>query len=378
MILKTTVGELLEVIDSVWETTDVKKSAISSKILLKGISKADESWLYLYATNYDTQCLGKIEVELDEDFMMVVDPDDLTKAIRSVNHEVVVKLDITKQVLTAGKLKHKVPMSNLTGSHEASMKNIPVLGKEEASLRPLAISTGITAAGFAVAKSPSVYGVTRTMELKSKGNLMTFSATDGNVAAVTEVTMTSKEKSEDLFTLSLSREHLAVFKRLLGLNQAGTVSVHSEDPTRLFFKFHNILFGTAKSIGKLPDIKKLIDNYKVVATGKVPTKELKEIVRRIALFTNQASYSHGISLTCETDKLIISTVDSEDTITGTFSNKGSAIVRKDYLIECLSSCRGQDLSINFVVDNRALIVKDSFTDEEISVASSYILMGMGK
>lgn len=375
MILKTTVGEILEIIDSVWETTDIKLSTISSKILLKGIHKANESWLYVYSTDYDAQCLGKLAVELDENFIYVVDPDELTKGIRSLNHETEVKIAVTgkSNQISAGKVKYKFGVSEIVSNHTTSMAAIPVLPVTDNITRPANLTVGLKACNFAVSKNQALYGVTRTMEITGKDGIITFSASDGSVAAVTEVV------SEDVksgFTFNLSREHIVIFSRLLNVKQAGNVELHTEGSGPLFFKFHDLLFGCGRTTGKLPNIKKLIDSFVIEARAKVKAKELKECLRRAALFTSSLSHNHGIKLECDKTKLTISTTEFEETIDIPFDKESSIIVRKDYLIECISSIKGEELELCFPEQGKALIIKDSFKDDDLTMSSSYILMGM--
>ena len=373
MKLTTTVGEILGIIDSVWETTDVKLSTISSKVLLKGVHKADGSWLYVFASDYSSQALGKLEVDLDESFTYVVDPDDLTKGIRTLHQETAVTITVDKKMskIKAGPVQYKLALSTDTAGHITSLDKIKQLPESSKKVRPLSLLAGFKAALFAVSKDKTSYGSIRNMDVSARDGQVNFTASDRNCGAAIVV---DAPLVKEPFNFSMSREQIHVFMRLLTMNPAGEIEVHTEGSGPMFFKFHDLLFGCGKDNQKLPDIKKLIDSFPIHSSGKVDVKIFKETLRRAALFTDSASFNHGISLNVTKDSLTVSTKSFEEKIAGTFTEEASVIVRKDYLLDCLGSCSGKEIELAFPDKGKALIIKDKVEDD-VTLSASYILPG---
>jgi DNA polymerase III sliding clamp (beta) subunit (PCNA family) len=370
MKLVCSVGDLLGVVNKVWETTDIKKAAIASNIYLKGIHKANDSWLYVYATDYSIQCLTKVEVDLDEDFEIAVSPEDLVRGIQSLNQETEITLskpDINSQLLVkAGKVKYKVSCLANISFHKLAMKALPTLNDPGLVLAQSVLKSGIKSVLFAVSANPGMYGVMRSIEIKGNESTIKFSASDGKVAAVSELKCGPLDKE---FSINIGKDDINTLIRLINLNPAGEMEIY---PEGIYFKFPDTLLVFSKLSGKLPDLKAIINKYPIATSCNIDKKLLLETAKRTSLFTD--SRESAINISCNKDGLKFEANEFEEDVTGSFSKDKVAKIDKDYLLNCIQSCSGKTIELCFT-DNKVLIIKDLYKEEKVDSTTQYVIMG---
>jgi DNA polymerase III sliding clamp (beta) subunit (PCNA family) len=372
MKLTCTVGDILESVNKVWETTDAKNAVIASNIYLKGIYKANESWLYVYATDYSLQCLTKLEIELDEDFEAALSPDDLTRGISSLNHETEMTLSRANNEspmrVKAGTVNYKVPCLGDTKFHSLAMKALPVLVNPDVVAHPSVFVAGIRSVLAAVSNNTRLYGVIRSVEIKGKDSIIKFSGSDGQVAAVAELKCAPLAKE---FKLCIDKGNIGTLLRLITMNPAGEMEVY---PEGIYFKFPDTLLGFSKLIGSLPDLKEIIAKTPVVTSCMINKQVISDTAKRAALFASTSINESSIKITCGKEGLKFEVNDYEEDVPGSFNKDKSVKVNKSYLLNCIQSCHAETIEVCFT-DSKVLIIKDLYKEEEVDLSAQYVIMG---
>lgn len=373
MILKCTVGDILAAVDKVWETTDAKKAAIASNIYIKGEYKANGSWLYIYSTDYQTQCMTRFEVTLDESFEAAIDPESLTKGIRSLNHEIEAVFSTTEKDkntihVKASKVRYKVPHLTDASFHAKAMQSLPALSNPAVSVHPSILVAGIKSVAFAVSNDSNLYGVIRSIEIHGKDNILKFSASDGAVAAVSELKCPTISKE---FKMCLSKADSAILIKVISMNPAGEAEIY---PEGIYFKFPDTLLAFGNIPGKLPDIKAIVDKFPITSSNKIDRKSLLETCNRAALFVKSGLKESSISITCNKTGLKFVSGSYDEELDSSFSVEKTIKMSKDYLISCINSCKGKEVELGFTAQN-ILRVKDLIKEEEVDLTADYVIMG---
>lgn len=381
--------DLLTAIQLIRPTLDNKAGFESANVYFRAVKKEDESVLFLYASNFFTQAITKIPVNVIEEGEVLIPPQKLIDSLRTADKELMIhiKTPDDRRISVKGK-----GFSFHVGCHAAikttseKVKNqFPLKGNILGTVNLRALMTFHKRSQFCVKEQAGTATQLHAFRVELDNTHSGVTATDTSIGVrITHPELASEEPNKFLIT----KDEYGLLAKVFADQKDATLTIlATEGKDGIFFSTESTIFGVKYMTGGFPDVASLLEK-KAPYELHLPTKDFLVACQRAKVFTNERSTVKITALPTEIQLEAYADkgrdhsdyAESIELLPGSktegFPTAGLPLyVDIDYILNILGSSTSTEVRLGlFGEEKTPILFSEPASDETGNTAVEYIMM----